>query len=76
MFFFFFLDRYGRKTAILLSGIIFTIGAVVMGAAPSKEVLLVGRVIIGIAVGMSSPFLIDCCNWMGLFFTSKITNTL
>ncbi|XP_034254841.1 proton myo-inositol cotransporter-like isoform X3 [Thrips palmi] len=49
-----FSDRYGRRTAILVSGVIFTLGGIVMGAAPSKEVLLVGRIIIGIGVGLTS----------------------
>lgn len=46
-----FLDRFGRRKAILLSGMIFTVGSIIMGAAPSKEVLLIGRIVVGIAVG-------------------------
>lgn len=54
-------DRWGRRPAILLSGIIFTVGAIVMGCAPNKETLLAGRIIIGIAVGM---FLHMCNEWV------------
>ncbi|KAK3914261.1 Proton myo-inositol cotransporter [Frankliniella fusca] len=49
-----FSDRFGRKKAILVSGVIFTGGAIIMGAASSKEILLVGRIIIGVAVGITS----------------------
>lgn len=49
-----FSDRYGRRMAILLSGIIFTIGSIIMGVASSKEILLVGRIVVGIAVGIES----------------------
>ena len=37
----------GRKVTILAASIIFAVGSVVMGVAPSKEVLLVGRLVVG-----------------------------
>ena len=44
-------DWFGRKKVMLLAAVVFTGGAVVMGIANSKEVLLVGRVIVGFGIG-------------------------
>ena len=44
----------GRKVTILAASIIFAVGSVVMGVAPSKEVLLVGRLVVGAAIGLAS----------------------
>ncbi len=47
-------EKAGRRPVILLSSVIFTLGAVIMGAAPTFFVLTVGRLIIGLAIGFSS----------------------
>lgn len=47
-------DAFGRKTATLLADVIFTIGAVIMAAAPDPYVLILGRLLVGIAVGLAS----------------------
>ncbi|XP_059083872.1 proton myo-inositol cotransporter-like isoform X2 [Tigriopus californicus] len=47
-------ERWGRKPVILLSSGIFTVGALVMGIANSREVLLVGRIIVGAGIGLAS----------------------
>ncbi|XP_048739777.1 proton myo-inositol cotransporter-like isoform X1 [Ostrea edulis] len=49
-------DVLGRKTVIMASSFIFTAGAVVMALSPVdlKEVLLVGRLIVGAAIGFAS----------------------
>ena len=44
-------DLIGRKKVVMIASVIFTIGAGVMGAAPDKEVLLIGRLIVGAAIG-------------------------
>jgi len=44
-------DLIGRKKVMMLAATVFTVGAVVMGVAGSKEVLLVGRVIVGLGIG-------------------------
>lgn len=47
-------DRFGRRTSILVADALFFAGAVIMAASPSPSVLLVGRVFIGLGVGMAS----------------------
>lgn len=47
-------DVIGRKKVILASAVIFAIGAVWSGMAPTAEMLLVARFFIGIAIGVSS----------------------
>uniref|UniRef100_A0A8C9SAL3 Proton myo-inositol cotransporter n=1 Tax=Scleropages formosus TaxID=113540 RepID=A0A8C9SAL3_SCLFO len=45
---------FGRRVCILLASSVFSTGAVVLSAAPNKEVLLVGRVIVGVGLGIAS----------------------
>ncbi|KAJ1440030.1 Sugar/inositol transporter [Sesbania bispinosa] len=47
-------DRFGRKKAILLADTLFFIGSVVMAAATNPTILIVGRVFVGLGVGMAS----------------------
>ncbi|XWS12337.1 hypothetical protein CRYUN_Cryun37aG0081200 [Craigia yunnanensis] len=47
-------DRYGRRSALLIADFLFFIGAVVMASAPGAAVLIVGRVFVGLGVGMAS----------------------
>ncbi|EOY27649.1 Inositol transporter 2 isoform 2 [Theobroma cacao] len=47
-------DRYGRRTAILIADFLFLIGAVIMASAPSAPLLIVGRIFVGLGVGMAS----------------------
>ena len=44
-------DVLGRKPVLIISSVIFTAGAVLMAAAPMKEVLLAGRVVVGLGIG-------------------------
>lgn len=44
-------DRFGRRPVILCASVVFLVGAIVMGAAPEKVTLLVGRIIVGIGIG-------------------------
>ncbi|KAF3455814.1 hypothetical protein FNV43_RR00456 [Rhamnella rubrinervis] len=47
-------DSYGRKTATLLADIIFALGSAVMAAAPNPYVLIFGRLLVGLGVGVAS----------------------
>jgi len=47
-------DSVGRKPVILASSVVFIAGSITMGAANDQMALLVGRVIVGIGIGMVS----------------------
>ena len=44
-------DYIGRKKVVMIASVIFTIGAVIMGASTNKEMLLVGRLVVGAGIG-------------------------
>ena len=44
-------DKVGRKPVILFASLVFTAGSVVMGLANNQEILLVGRIIVGVGIG-------------------------
>lgn len=44
-------QQLGRKPLLVVSAMVFTVGAVVMGVAPSIEILLVGRLTVGFGIG-------------------------
>ena len=49
------LNEYlGRKLTILTASVIFTSGGIVMGLSGSKEMLLIGRLIVGSGIGLAS----------------------
>lgn len=47
-------DRWGRRVAILGADVVFFFGAVVMAAAPKPWVIIIGRIFVGLGVGMAS----------------------
>ncbi|KAK9725088.1 hypothetical protein RND81_05G121700 [Saponaria officinalis] len=47
-------DTFGRKKATLLADVIFTVGSFVMAAAPDPYILILGRLLVGLGVGVAS----------------------
>jgi sugar porter (SP) family MFS transporter len=47
-------DRYGRRLMILLAAFVFIVGARASAAAPRVEVLVIARIVIGVAIGLAS----------------------
>jgi SP family myo-inositol transporter-like MFS transporter 13 len=47
-------DKLGRKITIIFADILFFAGSVIMAASPNPTVLLVGRVFVGLGIGMAS----------------------
>lgn len=49
-----FSDRIGRRKSLILTSIVFITGALISAAAGSMRVLIVGRLIVGIGIGLAS----------------------
>jgi sugar porter (SP) family MFS transporter len=47
-------DRYGRRSLILISAAVFIVGAIGSGLAPDALLLIISRVVIGLAIGVAS----------------------
>lgn len=47
-------DAWGRRKVIMLASLLFTMGALIMALSPNKVILIIGRLVIGSAVGFSS----------------------
>jgi sugar porter (SP) family MFS transporter len=47
-------DRSGRKTVIIISAVIFAVGAFGSAAAPGTVALVIARLVIGLAIGLAS----------------------
>ncbi|KAK4392881.1 Inositol transporter 4 [Sesamum angolense] len=47
-------DRFGRKISIMVADVLFFIGAIVMAAAPAPWMIILGRIFVGLGVGMAS----------------------
>ncbi|KFK37169.1 hypothetical protein AALP_AA4G222700 [Arabis alpina] len=47
-------DYYGRKKATMFADVVFAVGAIVMAAAPDPYVLISGRLLVGLGVGVAS----------------------
>ncbi|KAJ0606141.1 putative major facilitator, sugar transporter, major facilitator superfamily [Helianthus annuus] len=47
-------DAYGRKRATLLADVVFALGSFVMALAPDPYVLIFGRFLVGLGVGVAS----------------------
>lgn len=47
-------DLWGRKPVMLLAGFGFTISSLVLAIAPSVQILIVGRILSGLSIGLAS----------------------
>lgn len=47
-------ERFGRKVVIMIASFVFTGGAVMMALSNSKEILLIGRLVVGAGIGFAS----------------------
>ncbi|KAG4146316.1 hypothetical protein ERO13_D05G149600v2 [Gossypium hirsutum] len=47
-------DRFGRRRVLLIADFLFFVGAVIMASAPGAALLIVGRIFVGLGVGMAS----------------------
>src|SRR6266699_6712847 len=47
-------DAFGRRFMLLVTALIFVIGAIVCAAAPSLSVLVIGRLIVGLGIGLAT----------------------
>ncbi|KAK4398849.1 Inositol transporter 4 [Sesamum angolense] len=47
-------DKYGRKKSILLADVLFAIGAIVMAVSVAPWMIIIGRIFVGLGVGMAS----------------------
>ena len=47
-------DLYGRRRLLIATAVIFALGAIVCAAASSPTVLIIGRIIVGLGIGLSS----------------------
>lgn len=47
-------DVFGRKRVVLTTAVIFGVGAIVTGLAPTFVTLALGRIVIGVAIGIAS----------------------
>ncbi|KDP36441.1 hypothetical protein JCGZ_09511 [Jatropha curcas] len=47
-------DKFGRKLSILCADVVFFVGAIIMAIAPAPWVIIVGRLLVGLGVGMAS----------------------
>ena len=50
----FFNSRFGRKPVIMFASLVFTSGALVLGVAVNRTMLLIGRATLGIGIGLAS----------------------
>ena len=45
-------DRVGRRGELLVASVLYLLGAAAMGGAPSLPVLLAGRLVYGVGIGL------------------------
>ena len=46
--------HYGRRIAIALNSVFYTLGPLTMALAPNASILLLGRLLVGLGIGLSA----------------------
>jgi sugar porter (SP) family MFS transporter len=47
-------DLFGRRTLLIVTALIFATGAILCALAPSPNILVIGRMIVGVGIGLAS----------------------
>lgn len=47
-------DKFGRRLSILIADVLFFVGALIMALAPAPWLIILGRIFVGLGVGMAS----------------------
>lgn len=47
-------DKFGRKKLILLADVLFTLGSILMAVSPTIPVLMIGRFLVGLGIGIAA----------------------
>lgn len=47
-------DKIGRKSVIIVADFLFTLGAAIMAISPTIPILMAGRIVVGLGVGIAS----------------------
>ena len=47
-------DQIGRRYVIMFADAMFSAGALIMGLAPTINILIVGRLVVGFGIGIAS----------------------
>ena len=47
-------DLFGRRTLLIVTAIVFAVGSILCAAASSPNMLIIGRIIVGVGIGLSS----------------------
>ena len=50
---------YGRRTSMILGGLVFFVGSLLGSAALNIEMLIIGRLLLGVGVGFGNQVIID-----------------
>ncbi|KAL6522934.1 Sugar transporter [Orobanche hederae] len=47
-------DKFGRRISLLAADVLFFVGAIIMSLAPAPSMIILGRIFVGLGVGMAS----------------------
>ena len=50
----FFIDKYGRRSSIIFSSLLYCIGGIVLSAAQTYPAIIIGRILLGVAMALAA----------------------